>query len=495
MENRIANIISRRSYRIGAVTGCLLLFGLLLDYNLFVLEEDTVEVFARPTYSLRVLLWVVLFLCVGIIALTFETVLAIRPSKENYLESIKKSIVKNPGKYSLSSKQFSRLGGDFKSLHILEKFNLGVLVVDDKGIILACNSEFKNKTGYNELDLLGVKATDVLGDHGMNEREKIKARKDRKTELYEHTITHKNGSNGRYYTAGIPLIDDQNQPVGSIGVILDITDLANYQKSLEKALAKEVELSDMKSNFITMASHQFRTPLSIIQTNTELITMLSSKKEGLAGDKFTNYIKRIQSEIGNISNLMDEVLLLEKVSTGKFRQEKNEFDLVDLISKAVEIMYLPDDMEHQFSINVSGQTQNLFTYMDLLKKSIINLLSNAHKFSNNKGAEINISYQKDRVRIDVIDKGIGISQKDLNKLFTPFFRSENVTDIPGNGLGLNLVKEYVSQCGGSVEVTSTLGEGTKATILLDNDPYGINEEKYKTENMVASTEDNWVLID
>ena len=124
MENRIANIISRRSYRIGAVTGCLLLFGLLLDYNLFVLEEDTVEVFARPTYSLRVLLWVVLFLCVGIIALTFETVLAIRPSKENYLESIKKSIVKNPGKYSLSSKQFSRLGGDFKSLHILEKFNL-----------------------------------------------------------------------------------------------------------------------------------------------------------------------------------------------------------------------------------------------------------------------------------------------------------------------------------------------------------------------------------
>ena len=348
MDTRIANIISRRSYRIGAVTGCLLLFGLLLDYNLFVLEEDTVEVFARPTYSLRVLLWVVLFLCVGIIALIFETILAIRPSKENYLESIKKSIVKNPGKYSLSSKQFSRLGGDFKSLHILEKFKLGVLVIDDKGIILACNSEFKNKTGYNELDLLGVKATDVLGDHGMNEREKIKARKDRKTELYEHTITHKNGSNGRYYTAGIPLIDDQNQPVGSIGVILDITDLANYQKSLEKALAKEVELSDMKSNFITMASHQFRTPLSIIQTNTELITMLSSKKEGLAGDKFTNYIKRIQSEIGNISNLMDEVLLLEKVSTGKFRQEKNEFDLVDLISKAVEIMYLPDDMEHQF---------------------------------------------------------------------------------------------------------------------------------------------------
>ena len=179
METRIANIISRRSYRIGAVTGCLLLFGLLLDYNLFVLEEDAAEVFARPTDSLRLLLWVVLFLCVGLITLIFETILTMRPSKENYIVSIKKSIVNNPGKYSLSSKQFSRLGGDFKSLHILEKFNLGVLVVDDKGIILACNSEFKNKTGYNELDLLGVKATDVLGDHGMNEREKIKARKDR----------------------------------------------------------------------------------------------------------------------------------------------------------------------------------------------------------------------------------------------------------------------------------------------------------------------------
>ncbi|MAR68491.1 MAG: hypothetical protein CL833_14675 [Crocinitomicaceae bacterium] len=482
MENRIANIISRRSYRIGAVTGCLLLFGLLLDYNLFVLEEDAAEVFARPTDSLRLLLWVVLFLCVGLITLIFETILTMRPSKENYIVSIKKSIVNNPGKYSLSSKQFSRLGGDFKSLHILEKFNLGVLVVDDKGIILACNSEFKNKTGYNELDLLGVKATDVLGDHGINEGEKIKARKNKRTELYERTITHKNGSNGRYYTAGIPLSDDQNQPVGSIGVILDITDLANYQRSLEKALAKEVELSDMKSSFITMASHQFRTPLSIIRSNTELISMLSEQTPGSVEDKCAKYINRIQSEISNISNLMDEVLLLEKVSTGKFRQEKNEFDLVDLISKAVESMYLPDDMDGQFSINVSGQTQNLFTHKDLLKKSIINLLSNAHKFSNNKGAEINICYQKDRVRIDVVDEGIGISEEDLNKLFTPFFRSENVTDVPGNGLGLNLVKEYVSQCGGSVEVTSTLGEGTKATIRLENDPYGINEEKYKIEN-------------
>ena len=203
METTIANIISRRSSRIGAVTGCLLLFGLLLDYKLFVLEEDSVEVFARPTDSLRLLLWVVLFLCVGLITLIFETILAMRPSKENYLESIKHSIIKNPGEHSLGSKKFARMGGDFRNLRILEKFNLGVLAVDNNGVILSCNKEFKRKTGYNELDLVGKKAIDVLGDHGMNEREKIKARKDKKTELYEHTITHKNGSNGRYYTAGI----------------------------------------------------------------------------------------------------------------------------------------------------------------------------------------------------------------------------------------------------------------------------------------------------
>ena len=444
--------------------------------------------FVRPTYSMRILLWLVLFLFAGIITLIFETILAIRPSKENYFESLKNTIIKNPGEHTLRSKKFARMGGDFRNLRILEKFNLGVLAVDNNGVILGCNKEFKKKTGYNELDLVGKKAIGVLGDHGINEREKIKARKDKKTELYEHTITHKNGSNGRYYTAGIPLLDDDNKPAGSIGVILDITDLSNYQKTLEKALAKEVELSNMKSNFITTASHQFRTPLSIIQTNTELITMLSRKKEGLAGDKFNNYINRIQSEIRNISSLMDEVLLLEKVSTGKFRQEKNEFDLVDLISKAVEIMYLPDDIERQFSINVSGQAKNVFTHMDLLKKSIINLLSNAHKFSKNKGVEINISYQNDFVRIDVIDEGIGISEEDLKRLFTPFFRSEKVVDIPGNGLGLNLVKQYIAECGGKVEVSSRLDNGTTASIVLDKDPYGSNETKQRViqeENSLA----------
>ena len=488
METRIANIISRRSYRIGAVTGCLLLFGLLLDSNLFVLEEDTEEVFARPTYALRLLLWVVLFLCVGLITLIFETILAMRPSKENYFESVKNTIIKNPGEHTLGSKKFARMGGDFRNLRILEKFNLGVLAVDNNGVILGCNKEFKKKTGYNELDLVGKKAIGVLGDHGMNEREKIKARKAKKTELYEHTITHKNGSDGRYYTAGIPLLDDDNKPAGSIGVILDITDLSNYQKTLEKALAKEVELSDMKSNFITMASHQFRTPLSIIQTNTELITMLSRKKEGLAGDKFNNYINRIQSEIGDISNLMDEVLLLEKVSTGKFEQEKNKFDLIELLSESVENLHLPDGKGHRFSVNISGKEQDLFTHKDLLKKSLINLLSNANKFSNNKGAEVNVSYRKDSVKIDVIDEGIGISEEDLKRLFTPFFRSEKVVDIPGNGLGLNLVKQYIAECGGKVEVSSKLDNGTTASIVLDKDPYGTKETKQRLiqeENSLA----------
>ena len=308
-------MLSKRPFRLLVIAAIFFLFGALLDYNFVALETDPKQEML-PTETMRALLWAVLLLMMGVISLIFELVLAGRPYREHYNEQVNKRVQRETGqnvKSALRSRQLGRLGGDFKHLKIFEKFNLGVLVVDGLGEILAANNEFLNKTGYTDADLIGNRAIDVLGDGGINEKEKIENRNLGKGELYERKITHKDGGHGRYYTAGIPLHDESNKVAGSIGVILDVTDMREYQKNLEQALSREVELSQMKSHFVAMASHQFRTPLAIIQSNVELMTILARSGKEQPPMKFFDYEKRIHKEVGNMTNLMDEVLVLEKV--------------------------------------------------------------------------------------------------------------------------------------------------------------------------------------
>ena len=481
-SSRYKLILSKRPFRLLAIAAIFFFFGLLLDYN-FVAPEIDPSQETLPAATMRALLWAVLLLMTGVISLLFEALLAARPSGEQYNEQIKNRVRREAGDNegsSIWSKKLAKLGGDFKHLKIFEKFNLGVLIVDGTGEILAANLEFLNKTGYTEADLIGNKAIAVLGDGGINEKDNIENRNRGKGEIYEHTINHKDGGIGRYYTAGIPLYDESKNVAGSAGVILDITDMHQYQAQLEQALSREVELSTMKSHFVAMASHQFRTPLAIIQNNVELMAMTTKLGKESSANKFFEYEKRIHKEVRNITNLMNEVLALEKVTAGKLKAKKKKTDVAQLCEQVTTKMSEIMDGNRRVTLTIEGERTEVFIDDILLANSLENLISNASKYSEGTNPEVKLKFNERGLSIEVIDEGIGIPEDALDSIFTPFFRAPNTGNIQGHGLGLSIVMEYVGLNGGSFEIDSVLGKGTTARMVFG--PESLVEKKRTNNN-------------
>ena len=362
----------------------------------------------------------------------------------------------------------SGFGGDFNHLAIFENFNLGVLCVDNEGVVLKVNAELCRKTGYVEDDLIGKKAIAVLGESDMNESDAIRNRKAGKSDIYEHRIRHKDGTYGRYYTAGMPLYDQFKKAAGSIGVILDVSDMHEYQEQLKKSLEAEKELNQSKSHFVATASHQFRTPLSIIQANAELIYMILKKTNAKEKEQFYVYTDRIKREIAHMTAIMEEVLILEKITTGKLKLNRSKRLIEEIFSDIKENLKLND--KRTVEINIKGKKREAYFDVKLIHEALINLVTNALKYSFEESPIVEIEYKKKEMIIKVCDSGVGIPSDEIANLFEPFFRASNVSKIEGTGLGLKISKQYIEMHEGKLSIESVENEGTTAIINL---PYGI----------------------
>jgi len=240
--------------------------------------------------------------------------------------------------------------------------------------------------------------------------------------------------------------------------------LRESTKEIQKALEKEKELSELKSRFVSMASHEFRTPLSTILSS---ISLLSRYTDSSQQDKRDKHINRIKSAVRNLTGILNDFLSLSKLEEGKIENQPFEFDIRELCPEVIdEITGLLKDGQ---SIVHEGLAEPMFVRWDkrVVKNILFNLLSNAIKYSD-EGKKI---YLKERVEddfflIDIIDQGIGIPEADQPYLFTRFFRAANATNIQGTGLGLNIVKRYIDLVGGSITFESQLNEGTTFTVCL-----------------------------
>lgn len=213
-------------------------------------------------------------------------------------------------------------------------------------------------------------------------------------------------------------------------------------------------------------AHQFRTPMAIIQANSELLTMLAGTSDNEVKDKMTLATERIKTEIARMTDLMNEILLLGKISAGKLDPKKEFSDITevckDLATKYNSIQ--KDDRKVAYSI--IGEPRDLFMNSNLMSNAISNLLSNAIKYSNKGNPELELVFESEQVRIHVSDTGIGIPEEELQYLFSPFHRAANVGSIPGTGLGLSIVMDYVELHGGSVSVESVPNKKTTFSITL-----------------------------
>lgn len=244
-------------------------------------------------------------------------------------------------------------------------------------------------------------------------------------------------------------------------------ELTKSKNELAKALVKEKELGELKSSFVTVASHQFRTPLAVIQSNTELLAMLTNGGNNSDPVKYRNVTDRITSAISKMTDLMDDVLTLGKLTAGKVSYNPKEIDLIDFCRKMVEEFNAVQLDGRNIDFVYSGEIYQPYLDSKLLEHSLSNLINNAFKYSvGNEKPELSINFKSTELVISIKDYGVGIPEDERKHLFEPFFRAENVSEIQGTGLGLSIAKEYIEVNKGNIVVKSTLEKGSNFEITF-----------------------------
>lgn len=227
--------------------------------------------------------------------------------------------------------------------------------------------------------------------------------------------------------------------------------------NLEKALTKEKELNELKSRFVSMASHEFRTPLSTILSSVTLLSKYTHTEEQTKREK---HIERIKGAVTNLTDILNEFLSLGKIEDGKVEPKWTAFDITEAVNAVIRQMDPLRKTGQHIKHKHSGNAEVVLD-PGLLKNILINLISNALKFSpENSTIEIKTETKEIGISMSVKDKGIGISKEDQEHLFERFFRGANATNIQGTGLGLHIVSRYIQLMNGSIQCMSTLEGGT-----------------------------------
>ena len=234
--------------------------------------------------------------------------------------------------------------------------------------------------------------------------------------------------------------------------------LRESQRQLREALAQEQELNELKSRFVSMASHEFRTPLATILTSVSLIDKYNEPEQ--LGKK-KKHINRVKSNVRNLNNILNDFLSVSKLEEGKVRAESEWMDLHALIQEALEDITPEAKKGQQFMTNWEGEKRNVFLDPKLIRNILNNLLSNAIKYSpEGKEIHLNVRLRPKELLLEVKDHGIGIPEAEQVHLFERFFRARNVTNIQGTGLGLSIVKKYVELMDGEISCESKENHGT-----------------------------------
>ena len=389
----------------------------------------------------------------------------------------------------------TREGSDTLFTHATE----GILIVNDKGEILRANPSAGILFGYETDELTGKKIEllvpkRLLKDH-LGHRHHYNKNPEARSmgiglDLYG---LKKDGTEFPVEISLSPYRNDQGTFV--IAFIIDITErkkaelkLRNYSEDLEKqvknrtlilqeaidelektkrdlndALEKERELNELKSRFVSMASHEFRTPLATILSSLSLVTKYGEINEK---EKQNKHIQRIKSSIGDLTSILNEFLSLSKLEEGKVENHPEEFNIQEFISDIVAELRQITKETQQIIYSHTGE-ESVSLDKKNLKNILFNLLSNAIKFSpDNEAVEVITDFSNSKINIQVKDKGVGIPEEDQKHLFERFFRASNVTHIQGTGLGLNIVAKYTELMNASIRVDSKENSGTTFTVTI-----------------------------
>jgi PAS domain S-box-containing protein len=362
----------------------------------------------------------------------------------------------------------------------IETANAPIFGIDNEGLVNEWNQTSEKITGFTKDEVLGkdlvqtyitedyqeavkkVLDNALLGQETANFEFPLFTREKKRVMVLLNSSTRRN-ANGKI--------------TGVLGVGQDITELVGYRNELEfkvnqrtlklnEALKKEKELSELKSKFVSTASHEFRTPLSAINFAAGSIKKYWTKMEPVMIEQ---KLHKIEDQVLHMTKLLDDVLLVGQAEANKMVYNPVHINLGEFIYEIIEEVGNSDNKLHKISLIDSQGLKNSTIFIDekLGRNIFINIISNAVKFSpNSDKVTIEFSSEKDFTVISVTDFGIGIPETELTTIFNPFTRAENVDLIQGTGLGLCIVKEAIIVLGGEIIVNSIIGKGTTFIVKI-----------------------------
>ena len=256
------------------------------------------------------------------------------------------------------------------------------------------------------------------------------------------------------------LVEDRTTELQSL-----IKQMQHAKEEVNQSLEKERELNQLKSRFVSMASHEFRTPLSSIQLSASLIDKYS---QDYNNPNINKHVNKIKTGIGNLTTILNDFLSLERLEKGIVNATLEQIDLVKFAKEIAKEMQLVAKQNQNIIYQHTGAKSLVNTDANLLKNCIINLIANAIKYSGEDTfIEFNTEITEKKFELTVKDNGIGIPLTEQKHLFEVFFRAHNTGSIPGTGLGLNIVDRYVKLMNGRIVFISEENKGTTFALIFD----------------------------
>lgn len=334
---------------------------------------------------------------------------------------------------------------------VIEQAPLSVIIINLERMIDYVNPRFCAVTGYTKDEVVG-RPVAVIGTRELQPdtyAELSRAVNAKEVWTGELRSRRKNGELFLEYVVVAPLVDDRGQITHFVSLKDDIT----AQKRSEAELAKERELSEMKSQFISVASHEFRTPLAAAVGSLELLERHAAK---LTEAKRVELLGRIQRSLSRLTAIMDDVLQLSRADSGRVKVNRMTVDLVQFVQDIIQEVSIGDRQQHRFVFEQTGGPGVVPVDTKLLHHIISNLAGNAARYSP-AGTEVSVRLDlgAEEFALTVADEGIGVPEAEKDRIFEPFVRGSNVGQIGGTGLGLNIVKRYTELMGGRIELLPT----------------------------------------
>lgn len=360
---------------------------------------------------------------------------------------------------------------------LTENANAIIFSTDAQFYITSWNSECARLTGFQAKDILAKSVRYFVKDPFLKSLERLRddVMSGQPVQNFEVEIFTVDERGITLMLNATPWRNREGKVVGILFVGQDITELSEYRQSLEKkvhdrtrqlieALRKEKQLVEIKKRFVSIASHEFRVPLGAIHSTVQRLEasdhLQQHERESLRG---------IDGHVRHMRSLLDDVLTLERTGIKQLESERKEADLIAILESIAAEVSAATNNTHEIMRQYDRSSIMLVTDPMLLRNIFINLFSNAIKFSPGKQAiYVRVRVLNTSVVVSVRDEGIGIAEKDQERVFEAFVRGTNTNEIPGTGLGLSIVRKAANALGAVVEVKSKPGEGTTFIVSFPN---------------------------